>query len=473
MASPSPSTVVLRDYQQRDLQELRDGFRTHRSGLLVQPTGAGKGTLASYIVHSAAAKGNNTIFLVNRRTLVHDMSKRLDRLGVDHGIIMANHPRRKPWLTTHIASIDTLHRREPPKANLLIVDEAHFAVSPTWKKVLDKYPDAKVLCMTATPIRVDQRGLGEVCEFMVHGPSVQDLIDQGFLVPSRVFAPSSPDVSKVGKTGGDFNPKQLSAVCDGTKLIGNVVEHWKKLASDRATAVFAVDQQHAHHLQEKFIEAGADFAYVDAKTPDEERDDIWDRLDAGKLQGVCSVGVISYGWDHPIVSCVVLARPTTSLNLHLQQIGRGSRPCAGKADLLVLDHAGNTLRHGFYEDTREWSLASGLVASAAKQSSISVAQCRKCFFTFRAGPPKCPHCAAPMPKHGRRVEEAAGQLEEIQRERKLLAIEEWRDRLTGDKRREKYLELQEMARNKGYKPGWAAFRFKILTGHYPTREERG
>lgn len=464
--------MTLRDYQQHDLNELRHAFRSYRSVLLVQPTGAGKGSLASFIVQSAAARGHNTLFLVNRRTLVHDMSHRLDRLGVDHGIIMAAHPRRRPWLHTHIASVDTLHRRpNPPKASLLIVDEAHFAVSPSFKSVLDKYPDAKVLCMTATPIRVDSRGLGEICEYMVQGPSVQQLIDLGYLVPSRVFAPSNPNVSGVKKTGGDFNQKALAAVCDRARLIGDIVSHWKKFASDRKTAVFAVDQNHARHLADQFQAAGADFAYVDANTPDDERDQIWDGLDNGNLRGVVSVGVISYGWDHPIVSCVVMARPTESLNLHLQQIGRGSRPHPGKKDLLILDHASNTLRHGFYEDDREWSLDGGVIAKSA-EPSLSVATCKKCYGTFRRGPLRCPYCNWEMERQARTVQVDAGTLEEIKRDRKLKAIEEWRTTVTGDKRREKFEEWKREAAKRGYKPSYPYVRFRIIFGHEVPSEWR-
>jgi DNA repair protein RadD len=473
LTASAHQALTLRDYQERDLQALRLGFRQHRSGLLVQPTGAGKGTLASHIVQSAVARGNSVLFLVNRRTLVHDMSKRLDRIGIDHGIIMGSHPRRKAWLRTHVASIDTLHRRDVvPAAAVLIVDEAHFAVSPTFLSVLGKYPEAKVLCMTATPIRVDGRGLGEICEFMVKGPTVRELIDLGYLVPSRVFAPSSPDVSAVKKTAGDFNQKQLAAVCDRAKLVGDIVAHWKQHASDRKTAVFGVDQNHAKHLAEQFQEAGANFAYVDAETPDEERDRIWDGLDSGSVQGVTSVGVISYGWDHPIVSCVILARPTTSLSLHLQQIGRGSRPHPGKRDLLVLDHASNTHRHGFYEDDRGWSLDGGLIPKKGAESAMAITGCRKCFGVFKRGPVRCPYCGAPITKQSRNVIVDDGALEEIQRERKLLAIEEWREKVTGDKRREKFEEFCRIAEERGYKKTWPAMKFKAIFGQWPSSEWR-
>ena len=258
--SPEPDAEYFGFTLDGDGRYLMDDFTvTHNSG---------KGTLASFIVHSAVERGRRVIFLVNRRTLVHDMSKRLDRLGLEHGVIMGNDPRNKPWLNVHVASIDTLHRRHKmPEADLLILDEAHFSVSPTWAKVLDKFPESKVLGMTATPIRLDGRGLGELFETMVKGPTVSELIAAGHLVPSRTFAPSEPDVSTVKSTAGDFNQKALAEVCDKKKLVGNIVEHWKRLSSDRKTAAFGVNQDHAMHIAEEFRCAGIDFALRRCRQP--------------------------------------------------------------------------------------------------------------------------------------------------------------------------------------------------------------
>lgn len=471
----TPSGIILRDYQERDLEAVRAAFRQgHRSVLLVQPTGAGKGTLASFIVASAAARGRRILFLVQRRTLVHDMSGRLDRLGIDHGVIMGTDPRRRPELPVHIASIDTIRRRDrPPEADLLIIDEAHSCVSPSWRTVVDQYPAARILGLTATPVRLDGRGLGEMFDCMVEGPSVADLISRGWLVPSRTFAPGKPNLSGVKSTAGDFNQRQLAEVCDRKNLVGDIVAHWRRLASNRKTASFGVDQKHARHIAEQFRMAGVECAYVDAETPDDERDRTWRDLDFGRLPLVSSVGVISYGWDHPIVSAVILARPTESVGLHLQQVGRGCRPAPGKRDLLVLDHAGNTHRNGFYEEPREWSLEGQVVREpAVGDVVVSITTCRRCFGTFRACVDVCPYCGAAVQRQVRRITVEPGELEEIRTRQKVEAIENWRGRVTDEEKRAKYREFQAIAAARGYKANWPAVRFRYVYGTWPGREVR-
>lgn len=464
--------MQLRPYQTRDLDLVRNHLTERRSVLLVQPTGAGKGVLASHIVQTAASRGFKVIFLVNRRTLVNDMSKRLTRLGVQHGVIMGSDPRRKAWLPVHVASIDTLQRRDHvPEADLLIMDEAHFCVSPVWRKVVDKYPDAKILGMTATPIRMDGRGLGEMFDVMVQGPQVQELINQKHLVPSVVLEPPAPNLKGVGKIGGDFNQKQLATVCDKVKIVGDVVSTWKKEAADRKTIAFAVDQNHARHIVEKFTSEGVKAAYVDCDSPDDERQVIWDDLEFGDLQIVVNVGVISYGFDCPVVSCVIGARPTSSIGLWLQQIGRGSRPHPGKTNLLILDHGGNTERLDcLYADDRCWDLEGTPIKEKDKDNAPRVARCVACFRCFRVGPVSCPYCGSPMPKVGREIKQVEGELQQRQRERKLLSPEEWQRKLAKEEeRKSKFLEFCEIAHRKGYKKGWPSMQFKTIFHTWPVR----
>jgi DNA repair protein RadD len=461
---------VLRPYQQFDLAQVRIKFRTYRSVVLVQPTGAGKGTLASYIVTNARDRGYRVVFLVNRRNLVHDMSQRIDRLGIEHGVIMGNDPRRRPDLNVHVASIDTLHRREDrPRADLLILDEAHFSISPTWLKVLNAYPNAKVLGLTATPIRLDGRGLGEIFDVMVKGPSVQSLIDQGYLVRSAVFRPKGPDLSGIRKTAGEFNQKQLAEVADKPRLVGDLVEQWRKKASHRKTAAFCVNKHHALETAEKFRCAGYDWAYVDCDTPDDERDRIWRDFDHGQLNGVSSVGVISYGWDHPICSCIIGARATASMGLWRQMLGRASRPYKGKENFFVMDHFDNTGRlDALFEDDVPWTLDGvGTVKESTSVSSITT--CRQCFATFRSGPVTCPYCYAPLPRPRRTFEQVNGELVEGA-PRKARTAQEWQRSLTTEQRRKKFEEFQFIARERHYKPTWAFMKFKAIFGDYPPKE---
>lgn len=463
---------VLRPYQEHDLAQVRYNFRTYRSVVLVEPTGAGKGTLASYIVNSASTSGYRVIFLVNRRDLVNNMADRVTDLGIPHGVIMGNDPRRRPDLNVHVASIDTLQRREDrPRANLLIVDEAHFAVSPIWLKVLNAYPEAKVLGLTATPIRLDGRGLGEVFESMVKGPSVQSLIDQAYLVPSVVFRPAGPELSSVRKTaGGDFNQKQLAEISDKPKLVGDLVEQWRKKCPDRKTVAFCVDKKHALHTAEQFRCAGFDWAYVDCDTPDEERKRIWKDFDRGQLNGVSSVGVISYGWDHPICSCIVGARATASMGLWRQMLGRASRPYKDKENFFVMDHFDNTLRlDALFEDDVDWTLDGVGTGKESEPSVATITTCRQCFASFRTGPLNCPYCGASLPRKVRTFETVNGDLVQGT-PRKARSAKEWQQSLTGDQRRQKFDEFRTIAALRQYKPTWALVKYKAIFGDWPPRD---
>jgi DNA repair protein RadD len=464
--------MLLRPYQQHDLGEVRVNFRTYRSVLLVQPTGAGKGTLASYIVSTARDGGYRTIFLVNRRNLVHDMSDRVSTLGIEHGVIMGSDPRTRPDLSVHVASIDTIQRREQrPPADLLIVDEAHFAVSRTWRKVLDSYPQAKILGLTATPIRTDGRGLGEIFEVMVKGPSVQSLISQGYLVPSVVFRPGSPDLGGLKKTAGDFNQKQLAAVANKPKLVGDLVAQWRKRASDRKTAAFCVDKKHAWDTAEKFRCDGFDFAYVDDETSDKDRRQIWYDYDHGRLNGVTSVGVISYGWDHGICSCIIGARATASMGLWRQMLGRGSRPYPGKTNFFVMDHFDNTKRlDALFEDDVNWTL-DGVAATTAteKDSAPGIATCRNCFATFRSGPVVCPYCLQPLPQPKRKFEVVNGDLVEMA-PRHPRSVREWAGTRSAEDRKQQFRHFQQMAKAQHYKPSWALVKYKAIFGNWPPKE---
>lgn len=473
--------MQLRPYQHTTTDALRDGLRTHQAGLLVQPCGSGKGTQIADIVNRAVTRSKRVIFTVHGRALVHDMSQRVHRLGIQHGVLMGSMP-RKHWHPVQVASIDTLYSMEhPPSADLIIADEAHMALSATWRKTIARYPAAKLIGCTATPCRLDGQGLGRASgglfDFLVLGPNEQELIDMGYLVPSRVLAPPPPaDLGTVKKTAGEFNSKQQGAVCDKAKVIGDIVAHWKQHGNVK-TAAFAVDQAHANHIAEQFREAGVNWAYVDAETPDDERARTWKDLDTGDLMGVSSVGCISVGWDHPVVSCIIAARKTASLGLWRQILGRGSRTHPGKTNFLVLDHVGNTHYHepyGMFEDAVDWSLDGQAVReSSADDKPPPITTCKHaatvdgvlkmpCYATFKTGPRECPYCGLPLVKVGREIEQVDGALSEVGRQ----------PRVETEKQKAHRLEFQEWERiglERGYKSGWATMQYKQKYGDWPLR----
>lgn len=465
----------LRDYQLQARASVLEQFRKDvRRVLLVMPTGAGKGTLAANVVASTEAAGNRCLFMVNRRELVKDMSKRLRKLGVNHGVIMAGaNDLRNPLARTMVASKDTLQRRKRPPADLVFIDEAHFAVSDGWADILKEYEDAFILGMTATPIRLDGRGLGEFFDVIVEGPTVSELQAMGFLVPVKVYAPAAPDLTGVKKTGGDYNEGALAVACDKPKLIGDIVEHWQKLAAGTPTIVFAVNRTHSEHIRDAFLAAGVSAVAVDANTPSDERDATWERMERGEIQVVCSVGIVSYGWDQPCCKTAILARPTMSEALYLQQVGRILRPYPGKEYSLVLDHAGNTLKHGFVDDPREWSLE-GRPKGRRKTDveEVGVTMCRGCWLCFPSSLDACPGCGKLRDKKDTTPETVAGELVEVERPDPLVLHERFMG-MQDEEARKKYEKLTEICRvaaQKNWKPAAPAMRFKAAFGGWPSKK---
>jgi DNA repair protein RadD len=466
-----------RPYQVKEWKDIWAELAVVRSTLLVAECGSGKGWLIGQIAQAMERKGKRCLFGVHGQSLVLDMSRRVSKLGVPHGVLMGS-KKREHWHPTQVASIDTLHRMEfPPAADLLIIDEAHMAMSPTWRKTVERYPNAKIIGMTATPVRFDGQSLGAksggLFETMVLGPSVQDLIADKYLVPSTVLAPPAPrDLSNLSM-GRNDNLKGQAAVSDKAKVIGNIVDHWWKHARDRKTAASAVDKAHAAHITDSFRDKGVQWAYVDDQT--KNREDIWKDLDDphSGLMGVSSVGCHTVGWDHAIVSCLICARKTGSLGWWRQWLGRGSRPYGGKSNFLVLDHVGNTHLHapyGFFEDIVPWQLEGEAVCATDKDSAPSVSTCktagmvngvmtRPCYATFKSGPDKCPYCGIVLMVKARKIEQVAGELKELD----SMEVRANNERIM----RAVWESLHTAKKKHGHKPGWMIHIFKHKFGVLP------
>jgi superfamily II DNA or RNA helicase len=398
----------LRLYQ-LDLIERLDATPEQRE-LLVAPTGSGKTVIAAEIIRRAIARGERVLFLAHRRELIAQAHAKLYVLGIDAGIIQAGFEPR-PEQTVQVASIQTLwarayrgSRMEPPPANLVVVDEAHHVRAKTYQGILDSYPEAVIIGLTATPCRGDGRGLGNVFDALTECPSIQELIDFGFLVPTKVYAPSTPDLTGVRVERGDYMERQLAERMDQAKLIGDIVEHWHRLAESGKTVVFATGVAHSVHIRDEFLRSGVLAEHIDGTTPTEERDAILARLSRGETEVVTNCMVLTEGWDQPDVSCIVLARPTKHMGLYRQMIGRVLRPAPGKEYALVLDHAGAVFQHGFVEEPVLWTLdqdrraENPVQAARSKQEAPGLTTCPECSAIRTSGQP-CPACGwRPQPK---------------------------------------------------------------------------
>jgi superfamily II DNA or RNA helicase len=364
---------------------------------------------------------------------------------------MAQHKLFKPDAPIQICSIDTIARRgHYPKADIVVIDEAHMATSKSFKKFLENYPDAQILGVTATPF-VDE-SLRHIADTVIRPITVQQLVDQGYLVPLRYFAPRTPDLSSIRTLGGDFDKEQLAMLMNHGSLVGDIVSEWHKNAQGRPTIVFAVDIAHSQSIEEAFNHSGISCVHVEADTALDVRQAHINNLRTGKVRVITNVGVLCTGVDIPHLSCIILARPTKSYNLHIQQLGRGTRPFEGKTDCLILDHAGNVTRHGFINEERECDLD----GSKDKKERPSPTTCLKCFAVFFASGPTCPICNQTLNS------------EQLRKARELKRVDgdlvEIRELSTLEKAAIKMRELKREAKLKGYKQRWAYYRLKDIYG---------
>jgi superfamily II DNA or RNA helicase len=370
--------IVLRDYQEKTIDLLRKKFASGtKRVLLVAPTGSGKTAIFCEILRSAAAKGTRAIMVVRGRSLVDQASERLASYGVPHGVMMAGHWNCDISKSIQICSVDTLYRRRlAPPAALVVIDEAHLASGDSYKWLLEHYQDALILPVTATPYL--RRGLRHVADDFIEAATMRDLITRGFLVPIKYFAPSTLDVSRVTvDSTGDFNNKKLFEASNERELYGNLVDTYKRL-NNRTALIFGVNVEHSQKIAEAFNAAGVPTKHVDANTPLTDRKAIVAQLERGQIKAIASVGTMTTGVDIPSLETLVIARPTMSLNLHLQMLGRVTRTAPGKQLGVVFDHAGNLQRHGLAEFSRVISLD----GHEAKQPEIRPCSCLQCLAVF-------------------------------------------------------------------------------------------
>lgn len=383
------------------------------------PTGFGKTVTMGDMVGAISGRGKRVIVTVHRESLVTQTAQTFAEFGIPHGFIASGMPYSRGNLV-HIASIDTLKNRlgvvEVPDA--LVIDEAHLAMAAGWKLVVDYFRErgTKIIGLSATPQRLDGKPLNDIFDELVLGPPVDWLMAEGHLSEYRYFAPDVPDMSRARKNkNGEFRDKDAGAVMDTPKLIGSAVAHYKKLAMGKRAICFAMDVTHSRHLVAEFNASGVPAAHIDSKTPKAERKRILNDFADGKIFVLSNVELVTTGFDLSAqvgrdvpVECVILCRPTMSLALFLQMVGRALRRKPYPA--IILDHAGNCGRHGFPDDPREWSLDGIEKGSAGpKEGPPPPITCGGCFVQIRRpAPPACPYCQKRLAPEAKPVEEAAG-----------------------------------------------------------------
>jgi superfamily II DNA or RNA helicase len=489
-------SVQLRDYQIQLLQAVLQRWHRGQRRLLVQlPTGGGKTILFGAIAQEFLARGERVLILAHREELITQAAEKVSEVTAQAaGIIKAGYPLNLASLL-QVASVQTLVRRLGllQGVGMVVVDEAHHASAESYRKVLAEYADAYLLGVTATPIRTDGAGFEGLFDELVCGPTVDRLIASQHLCPFKLFADSQPmQTQGVRTTGGDFNPADLIKANSPKQLSGNLLSMWQRFAPNKRTVVFAINVAHSEAIAARYCEAGIPAEHLDGNTPVAERRAILARFAQGETLVLTNCDLISEGFDLPAIEAVQIARPTQSLALWLQQVGRALRPHPGKDCAILLDHTRNWLRHGLPTQPRTWTLR------GVFSHQPTLLTCPTCNFAFELpeshsvqGCCHCPECGTQIgndsetPAVPREVErepfqlppETANHLEEVSptvlrlaseflRLQELLDLREKQDR-SADWVADQLADMnpdvevwQSCARSLGRSPDWALQQYR-------------
>lgn len=385
---------TLHPYQEDMIAGARSALRSHNSILLQSPTGSGKTVLASTMLGRASDKGLRAFFICHRAELIEQTARTFDEVGISYGLIAAGE-RPDPFQPVQICSIQTLARRydkvAPP--NLVVWDECHHLGAKSWATVHGYYSDAKHVGLTATPERLDGRGLEAQFSSMVKGPTVAWLIKHGYLADYDLYAPSKPDLTKIHTKMGDYAGNELATIMDTGTITGDAIKHYQRLTPGKQAVVFAVSIKHSQHIAEQFKANGISAAHIDGTTKRPERKDIIARFRTGAVRVLCNVDIVGEGFDLPAMQVAILLRPTQSTGLYLQQVGRPLRVKPDGSKATILDHAGNAMRHGLPDEDREWTLEGHKRKGKKKkqEQSVFIRQCPVCYYVHKPLP-TCPGC---------------------------------------------------------------------------------
>lgn len=450
--------LVLRDYQERAVQWILSRSPKSRS-VCVLPTGGGKTVIGAEAINRLVFTGQRVVFFAHRRELIKQTVNKLMGAGVsprDIGVLMGT----GSWnvmAPALVASIHTWTRRSPAPADVVFIDEAHRSCSNSYKKVMSHYENAVVIGLTATPTG----NLGDLYSELYEVSRPSELVEIGAIVEPIVYGSSAPiDLSGVKTVSGDYEQGELERRVNTVTLVGNLLDTWRQRAAGRPTVCFAAGVEHSKHIVATFRAAGIAAEHLDGTTPNAEREAILARLASGKTTYVSNCSVLTEGWDCPVVKCVQLARPTRSLSMYLQSVGRGLRPTPDGTVPIILDHAGAHLFHGLPCEDRRWHLKKK-GEPPGKLPMPPVRACSQCEGIISLSSLTCKYC-------GHTIERV---VEVLEAPEELVQVKDQK-RHKWDQLVNKWTELntRRIARNMApIKRYWISKQYEIETGDKPPR----
>ena len=429
----------LRDYQEDLINRVKSAYKQgYKAPCIVLPCGGGKSVIVAEIAKRTTYKENNVLFLIHRRELQEQIISTFSRWGVDMSLC-------------DVMMVQTAARRTDKlrKPSLIITDENHHCLASSYKRIYDAFPQARFVGVTATPIRLNGDGLGDVNDILIQGVSAKWLIGNHFLAPYDYYAPSVSDLTGIRITHGEYAAADIEKKLAKSTVFGDVIKCYKKLAEGKQAVCYCASITHSQKMAEAFSAAGIEAAHIDGSTPKAERDRIIADFRRGAIDILCNVDLISEGFDVPDCGCAILLRPTKSLTLFIQQSMRCMRYRPNKR-AVIIDHVGNYARFGMPDDDRQWTLDKKSHDKGQKseaEETVAAKMCPHCFAVFPPAP-ACPYCGFVMPKQERKLEEQEAELQKIEGFRL--------DFSTPDECRD-YGELMAYAKKHGYKPGWAYY----------------
>ncbi|WP_041815687.1 DEAD/DEAH box helicase [Levilactobacillus brevis] len=442
----------LHPYQTDLVNQARQALAKGKKAVLLQsPAGSGKSVMIAEIARLAVAKGGQVMVTVHRKELVNQIKQSFRENEVD--------------LTrcTILTVGKIAHRLNIlPKPTLIITDETHHSLAKTYQTIYDYYQGVPRLGFTATPWRLNGKGLHDVYDAMILGPSIDWLIENHYLAPYKYYSVKLVDDAKLKKSStGDYTSKSMDEAV-GRTIFGDVVKTYQEKTPGQQAIVYAHSVEFSKAIAQAFQAAGIEAAHADAKTPSAERERIMSGFKSGSLKVLCNVDLISEGFNVPDCSVVIMLRPTESLVLFIQQSMRSMRYRPDKV-ATIIDHVGNYLRFGLPDDEHQWILADR--KKRKKQGASDAPPIRTCEFCFAV----IPAAAVICPVCGRKMEKSSSEMETdntVELERIHGSLDMKTDYNALRYGRMKPAEAQNMedlrgiAKSRGYKPGWIWFQAK-------------
>lgn len=442
--------IKLRDYQLNLKNKVRMAFSKYKRVILLAPCGSGKTVIASSIMNDSVSKGKKVWFVVHRKELLDQATDTLKRYDVPMDNI-------KIYMVQSLAN-KLKNIEEVP--DLIIYDECQHATSATYERINEKYPDSYILGLTATPIRLNGKPLGNLFQCIVSTVNCDDLMEQGFLSKYDYYAPIIDlQLEKVKISKGDYDPKDLDTQMNKLKIYGDIIKNYKKLADNKKTIIYCHSIDYSKKIEQLFSENGYSIKHFDGTTPKSEREKIVEDFKNDKIKILTNVDLIGEGFDVPACECCLLLRPTQSLGLYIQQATRCLRPNGNKR-AIIIDYVNNVQRHGLPTQTRKWSLDSKVKEydNENEDGTLKLRICQNCFSTFETAP-VCPYCGAIYETTAIEIQNFKNielkKIEEAKAKKMAIYRETIQDRVKDYKNArdcKSWFELIQWVKLKGYKP---------------------